>query len=283
MSRQASDTLRVAVVQLSSGPDVPENLARVAELTEEAVSAGAELVVLPENAAYFGANDDRAHVAERVGHRGPILDALAALARAEGVTLVCAGLPEVGPERGRSYNTAVVFGPDGHVRATYRKIHLFDVDIDDGATYRESEKTAPGDELAVVEVGGFKLGLSICYDIRFPELYRHYADQGVDAIIVGAAFTLRTGKDHWHALLRARAIENTVYVVAAAQWGDHPGGRSTYGKSLVVDPWGDVIAQASEGEGWAMATLRRERLAAVRRAIPSVRNRRMGCPAPTRD
>jgi predicted amidohydrolase len=167
----------------------------------------------------------------------------------------------------------LVLGADGSPLATYRKIHLFDVELGNGGSYSESAATAAGNEPVVVEVGGFKLGLSICYDLRFPELYRALSAQGAEVLLVPAAFTLHTGKDHWHVLLRARAIEAQAFVVAAAQQGTHPRARQTYGHSLVVDPWGTVIAEASDGVGVVMATLERARLEAVRRSLPSLKHR----------
>jgi deaminated glutathione amidase len=168
-----------------------------------------------------------------------------------------------------------VVGPGGEVAARYRKIHLFDVEVGDGQVYRESAGVTGGDETVVVPVGPFKVGLSVCYDLRFPELYRRLIDGGADVLLVPAAFTLMTGKDHWHVLLRARAIESQAYVIAAAQWGRHPKGRTTYGKSLVVDPWGDVIAQAPEGPGVVFARLEATRVAEVRASLPSLKHRKL--------
>jgi predicted amidohydrolase len=159
--------------------------------------------------------------------------------------------------------------------ARYRKLHLFDVDVGDGQSYRESASTSPGAAPVVVDLAGFRVGLSICYDLRFPELYRVLTDLGAEIIVVPSAFTLATGKDHWHVLLRARAIEAQAYVVAAAQWGTHPRGRRTYGKSLVADPWGDVIAQCPDGEGIVLANIDRAHLERVRASLPSLRHRRL--------
>ncbi|MFO7178426.1 MAG: carbon-nitrogen hydrolase family protein, partial [Pseudomonadota bacterium] len=174
----------------------------------------------------------------------------------------------------RPHNTSVVVTPDGAVAAAYRKIHLFDVDVG-GERYRESESTLPGNAVVSVRVEGFEVGLSICYDVRFPELYRELAQRGAEVLTVPAAFTLNTGKEHWHVLLRARAIESQCYVLAAAQTGVHPGGRATYGHSLVVDPWGTVIAEASDGVGIATATLEREFLTTIRRRLPALAHRRL--------
>jgi predicted amidohydrolase len=208
--------------------------------------------------------------------RGPIVTALAEAARRSNVHIVAGGMPERSGDRERPYNSAVVVAPDGKLAARYRKVHLFDVDVGDGHAYRESASTsAGGDGAVVVEIGGFRVGLSICYDLRFPELYRKLSDLGAEIITVPAAFTLATGKDHWHVLLRARAIEAQAYVVAAAQWGNHPRGRRTYGKSLVADPWGEVIAQCHEGEGVTVAEIDRDYLRHVRQSLPSLTHRRL--------
>jgi predicted amidohydrolase len=177
------------------------------------------------------------------------------LAADKRVFVVAGGMPEKNEDPARPFNTSVLFAPDGRILARYRKLHLFDVEVG-GMSYRESDSTSAGGmEVSLSEVGGVPVGMTICYDVRFPELYRRLAILGARVVTVPAAFTLMTGKDHWHVLLRARAVENQVFVLAAAQIGEHPRGRRTYGKSLVVDPWGDVIAQASDGEGFALARL----------------------------
>jgi predicted amidohydrolase len=271
----AKAELSVAAVQLQSQADVTQNLERARELTRRAAGRGAQLVLLPENFAYFGAEADKRAIAEPLAS-GPIAAALADIARESSVYLVGGGFPEQSGDPQRPHNTALLVGPDGKQLAAYRKIHLFDVELGAGGSYAESAATSPGDAPVVVDVDGFKVGLSICYDLRFPELYRALSEQGADALLVPAAFTLHTGKDHWHVLLRARAIESQAFVVAAAQHGSHPGGRQTYGHSLVVDPWGTVIAEASDGPGLACATLERERLEAVRRSLPSLQHRKLG-------
>lgn len=272
-----SSTLAVAAAQMSSQDDVGQNLARAAALIEEAAARGAELVVLPENFAYMGTEDGKRQVAERLDgpERGPIVTSLARAAEKSRVHVIAGGMPERSADRERPHNTSIVVAPDGAVVARYRKIHLFDVDVGDGHAYRESESTAAGNEApAVVDIGGFRVGLSICYDLRFPELYRKLADLGAEILTIPAAFTLATGKDHWHVLLRARAIEGQAYVIAAAQWGTHPRGRRTYGKSLIADPWGEVIGQRSEGEGVVLAVLDRAYLRHVRESLPSLTHRR---------
>jgi len=271
------DTLLVAAAQMSSQDDVGKNLARAGELVEEAAARGARLVLLPENFAYMGTEEGRLEVAEAIDgpERGPIVKSLARAAQKSGVHVIAGGMPERSADPKRPHNASIVVAPDGALVARYRKIHLFDVDVGDGHAYRESANTSAGNEApAVVDIGGFRVGLSICYDLRFPELYRKLSDRGAEVITVPAAFTLATGKDHWHVLLRARAIEAQAYVVAAAQWGTHPRGRRTYGKSLVADPWGEIIAQRSEGEGIVLATIDRAYLRHVRQSLPSLTHRR---------
>src|SRR6478752_8920809 len=270
------ETLRVAAVQLQSQDDVAQNLAECARLVESAASSGAKLVVLPENFAYFGADESKRKLAEPVSDSaGPIQRALAEMARKAGVFLVAGGFPEASAELTRPFNTALVFGPTGALLGSYRKIHLFDVALQDGTVLAESSGTSPGQSLSTFDIGRFRVGLSICYDLRFPELYRGLVSRGANVLLVPAAFTVHTGKDHWHALLRARAIEAQSFVVAAAQWGKHPLGRTTYGHSLVVDPWGTIIAEASDKVGVIGATLELDYLEQVRAAIPCLANRRL--------
>jgi deaminated glutathione amidase len=271
----AKDELSVAALQLNSQADVATNLESCRRLVGRAARRGAELVLLPENFAYFGPEAGKLRVAESVAG-GPIAKALAEMAREFGVCVVGGGFPEQSSDPQRPHNTLLVLGADGSQLAVYRKIHLFDVELGGGGSYSESSATSAGSAPMVVEVAGFKLGLSICYDLRFPELYRALSEQGAEVLLVPAAFTLHTGKDHWHVLLRARAIEAQAFVVAAAQHGAHPGGRNTYGHSLVADPWGTVIAEASDGEGLVSATLERSRLEAVRRSLPSLTHRKLG-------
>jgi predicted amidohydrolase len=253
----------VAAVQLSSQGEVAENLAKVDARVAEAAERGAELVVLPENFAYFGDEAGKRAVAEDLSSAdGPIATRLAELARRHGVHLVAGGVPERAVDDARPYNACVAFTPDGAIAAVYRKLHLFDVELGEGNTYRESASTTAGADPVVVELAGAKVGLSVCA-------------QGAEILVVPAAFTLTTGKDHWHVLLRARAIEAQAYVIAAAQWGKHPRGRATFGKSCVVDPWGEIVAQASEGEGVVIARLDPAYLAHVRAILPALAHRRL--------
>jgi predicted amidohydrolase len=266
-----------AVAQMSSQGDPGANLARAAELVREAGSRGAQLVVLPENFALMGDDALRQTIAEVVDEAapGPILSALQGAARAAQAFVLGGGFPERSDAAERPYNSSILIAPSGNVIAKYRKIHLFDVDVGDGTVYRESSATTAGDQPVVAEALGLRLGLTVCYDLRFPELYRALVDRGADVLTVPAAFTLLTGKDHWHVLLRARAIESQAYVLAAAQWGAHPKGRRTFGKACIIDPWGDVVAQAAEGEGLALAVIEPSRVAAVRRDLPSLAHRRL--------
>ena len=270
--------ISAAVIQLSSQDDVSRNLARVAVLIGEAASAGAHIVALPENFAYTGDDEGKRSVAERLDGNGPILSALASVARDCSVHIVAGGMPEVSEDPRKPYNTSVLIDPRGVPVAAYRKVHLFDVDLPDGTSLRESDATTPGHEAVVARVRDVPLGMSVCYDLRFPELYRALERRGARVVTVPSAFTLTTGKDHWHVLLRARAIENQVFVLAPAQHGKHPSGRQTYGKSLIVDPWGDVLAQCGEGEGFATARLDLAYQDRVRAALPCLAHRRLSMP-----
>ena len=272
--QSAREPLSIAAVQLQSQADVGENLERCRHWVRQAARRGAKVVLLPENFAFMGPEADKRAIAEKLGDAGaPIQAALASMARESGVVLIVGGFPEASADYERPFNTLAVFGPDGALRERYHKIHLFDVRLPDGTEISESVASSAGREPAVVDVLGYKLGLSICYDLRFPELYRALTDRGAEVLLVPAAFTLLTGKDHWHVLLRARAIEAQCFVVAAAQWGTHPKGRTTYGHSLVADPWGTVIAEASDGPGVVVAELDPAVLERVRANLPSLRHR----------
>ena len=273
--------LRVAAVQMTSTEDVDANLATAARLVHKASEAGATLVVLPENFAFLGSDrDHRLAIAEPVQERagsiiGPILGAMSALARQAGVHLLLGGFPERSDHPGHIYNTAVLLAPDGAVKAAYRKIHLFDVDLAGGARFRESESVTPGRDVVVAAFPWGGLGLSVCYDLRFPELYRQLTKSGARVLAIPSAFTAETGKDHWHVLLRARAIENQAFVVAAAQWGLHGGKRVSYGHALIVDPWGVVLAECGNHEGLAVAELDFAYQDDVRRNLPCLDHRRI--------
>ena len=264
----------VAGVQLTSREDVAENLARCEALVREAAARGASLVALPENFSFFG--DEAKKLASAEPLDGPVLTRLASLAAELHIHIVAGGFPERASVPGKVHNTLVVFGPRGERLAVYRKIHLFDVDLPGaGQRYRESDTVVPGDETVVVDTELGKLGLSICYDVRFPELYRQLAEKGAELILVPAAFTQYTGKDHWHALLRARAIENQAYVLAPGQFGQHNPKRATYGKSVLIDPWGLVVAQAGDREGVVIGEVDFAELDRVRAELPALRHRRL--------
>ncbi|MBM4782759.1 MAG: carbon-nitrogen hydrolase family protein [Archangiaceae bacterium] len=263
----------LAAVQMTSGADKAQNLATATALVRKAARRGAQFVGLPENFAWMGPEPERDQNAESL--EGPTLSALQSLAKELSVTLLAGSILEAGAPGGRLFNTSVLFGPDGARLGAYRKMHLFDVEVGDGQTYRESAAVAPGTEVVVANAPFGKVGLSVCYDLRFPELYRKHSEAGAVLLTVPAAFTLATGKDHWEVLLRARAIENQAYVIAPAQQGRHPKDRMTWGHAMIVDPWGLVTARASEGEGLAMAEFDEALLAKVRRNLPALQHRKL--------
>jgi deaminated glutathione amidase len=265
------ENLRAAAIQLTSTPDRERNLEAADRLTRAAADAGAELVVLPEKWAALGTPEQTAAAAEALD--GPALTWARATARELGIDLVAGSIAERGDAKG--HNTSVHIGPDGADRATYRKIHMFDVEVG-GRAYRESEHEDPGEEIVTsVAADGTELGLTVCYDLRFPELYRALAARGAKVLTVPSAFTLTTTREHWEVLLRARAIEDQCFVVAANQVGEHAPGLRSGGRSMIVDPWGIVLAQAPDTETFVVADLDLERLAEIRRSLPSLANRRL--------
>lgn len=266
--------LTVAAVQLTSTQDVDASLSRSIELARAAVEAGARFVALPENYGFLGRDVDKLKHAQSV-ETGPFIVPLRELANEYDVYILAGSIPETGPDERHTYNTSVVIGPDGETVSTYRKIHMFDVDLADGTSLKESDSVAPGDGQVVTEIDGWKVGLTICYDLRFPELYRLLSQEGADLFTVPAAFTLHTGKDHWDVLLRARAIENQCFVLAPDQFGHHGNKRSSWGKSQVIDPWGAQLAVAPDREGFAIATLVAEDLLRVRGQLPCAAHRRL--------
>jgi predicted amidohydrolase len=274
-------SIRVAAAQLCSTDDVDANLAACRDLTARAAADGAELVVLPECFAYLSRREEqKLAIAEIIDERdpGPVLAATQKLAVDHGVWVIGGGMAERKPgetDPKKVFNTAVVFDPAGALVATYRKIHLFDVDIPDGARLKESDSTYAGADVRVVDAPFAKLGLSICYDLRFPEMYRQLVTAGAEIIVVPSAFTAHTGAAHWHLLLRARAIENQCFVVAPGQVGRHNDKRESYGHSLVIDPWGTILAEQAEGTGLAVADLDLDRLATIRREMPCLTHRRL--------
>jgi predicted amidohydrolase len=267
-----------AAIQLNSQAEVGQNLDRVATLVAEASRRGARAVLLPENFAYVGDEEGKRSFAEELplgaAPTGQIGARLAELARAHGLHILAGGMPERAADPDRPYNTFAVFGPDGRLVARYRKIHLFDVDLPDGSRYRESAATTAGDEPLVVDIDGVRVGLSICYDLRFPELYRLQALAGAQILLVPAAFTRHTGRAHWELLLRARAVENQCFVIAAGQVGESLPGKECFGHSMVVDPWGTVLACRPEGTGIVLAELDFDAQRRIRSELPALANRR---------
>jgi deaminated glutathione amidase len=274
-------TMRVALVQLEARDDVEVNIARAAALAREA-AVDADLVVLPEYVQFRGTPDGFRASARAVP--GTTTDPFAAIAREHGCWVLAGSHAEASADPARPYNTAVLFDRAGELAARYRKLHLFDVSVDDGPSDRESERVTPGDRAVVADVEGTGLGLSICYDLRFPELYRALSLAGAEVLAVPAVFTERTGRDHWEVLLRARAIENGAYVVAAGGCGaGGPGAIGAWGHSMVVDPWGRVVAQAGMDEAIVRAELDLSLVAAARRQIPALANRRPDALPPVRE
>jgi deaminated glutathione amidase len=266
-----ADRLRVACVQINSSGSKADNLERMEPLVARAAATGADLVLLPEKWNGLGSHEILSDVAESL-EGGETVDAMSRWARTHGITLVGGSIAERREGREKLSNTCVVFDPQGEIAAVYRKIHMFDVEVG-GVVYRESESEEPGDGPLACEVEGWRLGLTVCYDLRFPELYRILAVEGAELVTVPAAFTLYTGKDHWELLLRARAVENQCYVVAANQWGVVEG-KASYGRSSIVDPWGVVLAQAPDEDGIVSAELDREHMERIRRTLPSLANRK---------
>lgn len=269
--------MRVGIVQVCSTDDLAANLARAEAGVREAAERGAGLVALPENFAYMRREGARYPCAQ--GPDGEIVRALARWARTFGVWLVGGTLPERTADDSRVHNTTLVFSPDGRERARYRKIHLFDVALGEGGrdVYSESTFCAPGEDVVVCPTPFGGIGLSICYDLRFPELYRALVDRGARWLVVPSAFTRETGKDHWEVLLRARAIENQCFVLAPAQCGHHAPDRASHGRSLVIDPWGLVLAQGGDEPTVLVADCPEDRIDRVRRAIPALSHRRLEC------
>jgi predicted amidohydrolase len=266
--------MKVAALQMTSGPDVAANLEQARLLLEDAAARGARLAALPENFSFMGLKDaDKRTVAERDG-AGAAQDFLSASARRLRLWIVGGTVPLIGSGDGRVAAASLVYDSDGQRVARYDKIHLFDVDIPGRAeSYRESAHVAPGAQAAVLDTPVGRLGLSVCYDVRFPELYRHLSAAGAQILTVPAAFTSPTGRAHWETLLRARAIENLCYVVAPAQSGFHPSGRETYGDSMIVDYWGRILQRVPRGRGCAVAEVDLSRQAGVRETFPALVHR----------
>ncbi len=266
-----ADLLRVACVQLNAGPEKAANLEKAEKLVARAASTGADVVVLPEKWNAIGGPDVFRENAEPIGD-GETFRALSSWARQHGVSLVGGSVTELREGRDKLSNTCPVYDPQGELVGLYRKIHMFDVEVG-GQVYRESETEEPGDEPVVCDAEGWRVGLTVCYDVRFPELYRIEALDGAELITVPAAFTLFTGKDHWELLVRARAVENQLYVAAANQWGQTAPGKASYGRSMIVDPWGVVLAVAPDEDTVISAEIDRARLQRIRAQLPSLANR----------
>jgi deaminated glutathione amidase len=267
-----------AVLQMTSTADVERNLATAESLIREAAARGATFVGLPENFAFLKSEGEP--VPEPQDLDGPWVRRMAEAASRHRVTLLLGSLPERIVGEARIYNTSVLLAADGRILATYRKIHLFDIDLPGMEHLKESRSVRPGEAVVLADAGFGAVGLSICYDVRFPELYRELSHRGALVLAVPSAFTERTGKDHWEVLLRARAIENLAYVFAPAQTGNHGKGRASHGHAMIVDPWGVVLAQAPAGEGIALAALDLDRLEQIRRELPALRHRRLGAESP---
>ena len=263
----------VAAAQMTSTADRARNLATALRLVEEAADLGARLIGLPENFAYMGPEEQRLAGAEPLD--GPTLSSVREVAARRKVFVVAGSIAEKVSDPGKTANTSALIADDGSIVAAYRKIHLFDVNIPDGARYAESEVVVPGDLAVVAPTSLGRIGLTICYDLRFPELYRKLAGFGAQLITIPAAFTLFTGQDHWEVPVRARAIENLAYVVAPAQVGRHSANRQTFGNAMVVDPWGVVLARCADGEGVCVAPFSRARLERVRQELPALKHRKL--------
>ena len=266
---------RVAAVQMASGPNVDANLEESGRLVAQAVDAGAELVALPENFGLIGARERDKLTHAEADDDGPMQAFLAAAARRHGIWLIGGSVPMATPGGERVRQSLLVYDPQGRRAARYDKIHLFDVQLEGGETYRESSSIEPGDTPVSLETPLGRLGLTVCYDLRFPELYRRLVDEGANVLLVPSAFTRATGRAHWEPLLRARAIENLAYVVAPAQGGFHTNERETWGHAMIVDPWGAVLAEQEKGAGVVLADLDMERLAQTRRNFPALEHRRL--------
>lgn len=267
--------MRCALIQLSSTKEIDHNLQVCRDLAEEARQTGARWILFPENAPFLGRDRDKIPIAENLD--GPMVGAYRQMARDLDAWITVGSFPEKSPDPQRTYNTQVQINPDGSIAAVYRKIHLFDVALNEAVNFMESHSVFPGREVATAEIEEegrvHKVGLTICYDLRFPELYRALQKRGVQVLTVPSAFTLSTGHAHWHALIRARAIENQCYVLAPNQWGHHYGNRHSFGQSTIYDPWGRCVACASDRVGFVIAELDFDYLSEIRRAMPVLSHR----------
>ncbi len=264
-----------AVIQMTSSDSVESNLSNALHLLQQAADDGARLAVLPENFAFMGLHETDKFTIQETEGQGPIQDFLKHVAQKLNIWLVAGSLPMTCADAGKVRSACLVIDGQGVVRARYDKIHLFDVNLPDGSeNYRESSTFEPGNTRVLLDTPVGKLGLSICYDLRFPELYRQLVDQGAEVLVAPSAFTEKTGRAHWQVLLRARAIENQCYVLAPNQTGEHSNGRKTYGHSLIIDPWGSVLADAGADPGVVWADIDLDRLTELRGAFPVLKHRR---------
>lgn len=264
----------LAAIQMTSGSRVDANLREAGRLVAEAAERGAKLAVLPENFAIMAENDAQRRAAGEADGSGPIQNFLVETARANKLWLVAGTIP-LQAEGGKVHAACLLYDDRGERVARYDKIHLFDVELGNGERYYESNGIEAGTTPVVVDTPAGRLGLSVCYDVRFPELYRQLLDAGAEIVAIPSAFTAYTGRAHWETLIRARAIENLFFVIAAAQTGRHPNGRETYGDSMVVDPWGEVLARQAQGPGVVVAECELEKLHSVRQRFPSVEHRKL--------
>jgi predicted amidohydrolase len=266
--------IKTAAIQLNSQPNLDTNMIEVYRWLERASSVGAKLICLPENFAFMGNENERLEQAAIISDT--VESCLKEWAEELDVYILCGGYP-VPAENGKVFNRSILINPAGEIQAAYNKMHLFDVELSDEEVYRESEMVQAGMDVVVTELTKYsmKVGLSICYDIRFPELYRQQADQGADIFTIPAAFTRPTGRAHWEILLRARAIENSAYVVAPAQTGKHGDKRETWGRAMIIDPWGRVLSNAGTEPGMAVADITSVRLTEIRRKLPALEHRKM--------
>jgi len=265
--------MRVACIQLSSVREMEKNLEEVDRLLGEATQTGVELALLPENFSFMGGTDQQKRDLAEEQDDSSILRFLSEQAAKHGMAIIGGSLLLKG-EGDKLRNACPAFDARGHLLSIYDKIHLFDMDYQ-GESYHESALIEAGDKPASISVGGFKIGLSICYDLRFPELYRLYSDAGCQVLCNVAAFTATTGRAHWQTLLRARAIENQCYVLASAQSGRHPDGRQTWGHSMIIDPWGEVMNELADGQGFIAADLTMEKLNQVRKSMPVLQHKKL--------
>ena len=265
----------IGIIQLCATNDIPENLRVTKELSHRAAQEGAQVVFLPEAVCYIGSERERLANLESLDDEGPILRACKEIAQDNEVHVVAGGYPELATD-GSSFNTCFHLDPTGSVQSVYHKIHLFDVDLPDGTRMWECKGTSPGEELKTTELPFGTLGLTVCYDVRFPRLYQDLVDLGATAITIPAAFTKTTGRDHWHVLLRARAIECQAYVIAPAQYGNHQHrNRQSYGHAMVIDPWGDILVEcATDADDFAVVEIDPAEVERVRSQLPSLKNRR---------